>query len=114
MGKVGKFIVDPKVGAYCDVTLDNGEKVIVNHDKGSLKGGHVSLEKKKWMGLGSDRLFVCDLDTPAGKGLLARLTRDAPADSARATPIGAFAEYVKECKSADDAKVKLEALLTGA
>jgi hypothetical protein len=114
MGKVGKFVVDPKVGAYCDVTLDSGEKVIVNHDKGSLKGGHVSLEKKKWMGFGSERLFVCDLDTPAGKEVLARLTRDAPADSARATPIGAFADYVKDCGSADDAKARLQALLMGA
>lgn len=113
MGKVGRFVTDPN-GAYCDVTLDSGEKVIVNHDKGGFKGGHVSLEKKKWMGLGSDRLFTCDLETPAGKAALARLTQGAPADSARATPLGAFAEYVKDCTSADEAKARLAALLTGA
>jgi hypothetical protein len=113
MGKVGRFITDPKAGAYCDVTLDNGDKITVNHDKGGFKGGHVSLEKKKWMGLGSERLFVCDLDAPTGKAALARLTQGTPVDSVRATPLGAFAEYVKDCKSADDVKSKCEALLAG-
>ena len=113
MGKVGRFVVDPKAGAYCDVTLDSGEKVIVNHDRGGFKGGSVSLEKKKWMGLGSDRLFVCDLESAAGKAALARLTEGAAPDTARATPLGAFAEYVKDCKSADDAKAKCEALMAG-
>jgi len=113
MGKVGRFVVDPKAGAYCDVTLDNGDKLIVNHDKGGFKGGHVSLEKKKWMGLGSDLLFTCDLDTPPGKAALTRLTQGAPPESVRATPLGAFADYVKDSKSADDAKAKCEALLAG-
>jgi hypothetical protein len=113
MGKVGRFVVDPKAGAYCDVTLDNGEKLIVNHDKGGFKGGHVSLEKKKWMGLGSERLFICDLDNPAVRAALARLTQGVPADSARATPLGAFAEFVKDCKSAEEAKAKCEALVAG-
>lgn len=114
MGKVGRFISDPKAGAYCDVTLDNGDKLAVNHDKGGFKGGHVTIEKKKWMGLGSERLFSCDLDSPAGKAALARLTQGAASDSARATPLGAFAEYVKDAKSADDAKTKCEALVAGA
>jgi hypothetical protein len=114
MGKVGRFITDPKAGAYCDVTLDNGDKIIVNHEKGGFKGGSLTLEKKKWMGLGSERLFSCDLDSDRGKAALARLTRDLPPDSARATPLGAFAEYVKDCKNADDAKAKCEALMAGA
>jgi hypothetical protein len=114
MGKVGRFVTDPKAGAYCDVTLDNGEKVIVNHDKGGFKGGHLTVEKKKWMGLGSERLFDCDLDNPAGKAALARLTQGVPSDTARATPLGAFADYIKDCKSADEAKAKCEALLAGA
>jgi hypothetical protein len=114
MGKVGRFVVDPKAGAYCDVTLDNGEKLIVNHDKGGFKGGHLSLEKKKWMGLGSERLFICDLDSPAGTAAVARLTEGVAPDTARATPLGAFAEYVKDCKGADEAKAKCEALVAGA
>jgi hypothetical protein len=114
MGKVGRFISDPKAGAYCDVTLDNGDKLTVNHDKGGFKGGRLTIEKKKWMGLGSERLFSCDLDSAAGKVALTRLTQGAAAASARATPLGAFAEYVKDCKSADDAKTKCDTLMSGA
>jgi hypothetical protein len=44
MGKVGRFVVDPKAGAYCDVTLDNGEKLIVNHEKGGFKGGVLTVD----------------------------------------------------------------------
>ena len=113
MGKVGRFITDPKAGAYCDVTLDNGDKVVVNHTKGGFKGGSLSVERKKWMGLGSERLFVCDLDSAAGKAALERLTQGAGADTVRATPLGAFAEYVKDSKSADDARVRCEALVAG-
>jgi hypothetical protein len=31
MPKVGRFVTDPRAGAYCQITLDSGEKVIVNH-----------------------------------------------------------------------------------
>jgi hypothetical protein len=112
MGKVGRFITDPKAGAYCDVTLDNGDKLVVNHEKGGFKGGRLTVEKTKWMGFSSERLFVCDLDAVQGKTVLARLTHGVAPSSARATPLGAFAEYVKDCKSADDAKARLAALLT--
>jgi hypothetical protein len=114
MGKVGRFITDPKAGAYCDVTLDNGDTVTVNHEKGGFKGGYLTVEKKKWMGLGSERLFLCDLDSPPGKAALARLTGGVPPDSARATPLGAFAEYVKDCTSAADVRGKCETLMSGA
>jgi hypothetical protein len=109
MGKVGRFVVDPKAGAYCDVTLDSGDRIIVNHDKGGFKGGHVTLEKKKWMGLGSDQLCTIDLDSAAGKAALARLTAGVPSDSALATPLGAVAEFVKDCRSVEDVKTKCEA-----
>jgi hypothetical protein len=37
MVKVGRFVSDPRAGAYCHITLDGGEKVIVHHkDAGSL------------------------------------------------------------------------------
>jgi len=39
MGKVGRFVSDPKAGAYCQIVLDGGEKILVNHDKGGFKGG---------------------------------------------------------------------------
>ena len=38
MAKVGRFVTDPKAGAYCQITLDSGEKIVVNHDEGRLQG----------------------------------------------------------------------------
>jgi hypothetical protein len=38
MGKVGRFVTDPKAGAFCQITLDSGEKILVSHDKGGFKG----------------------------------------------------------------------------
>ena len=52
MGKVGRFITDPKAGAYCQVTLDSGDKLIVNHAKGGFKGGPLTIETTKWWGGG--------------------------------------------------------------
>jgi hypothetical protein len=114
MGKVGRFVVDPKAGAYCQITLDSGQKIIVNHDKGGFKGGHITIELAKLMGLSSERIFTCDLDGADGKAALTRLTRDAPKDSVGATPLGAFVEYVKDARSVDEVKTKCAALLQGA
>ena len=52
MPRVGRFVTDPRAGAYGQITLDSGEKVMVNHDKG---------------GFSSDRIWACDLDSPAGQ-----------------------------------------------
>ena len=112
MTKVGRFVTDPKAGAYCQITLDSGEKVIVNHDKGGFKGGNLTVETTKWWG-GGQRIFACNLDTPEGQAALARLTRGAPEGSALATPLGAFVEYVKDCKSVDDIKARGAALIAG-
>jgi hypothetical protein len=111
MGKVGRFVVDPKAGAYCQITLDSGQKIIVNHDKGGFKGGHITIEQPKLMGFSSERVFICDLDGADGKAALARLTRDVPKESAAATPLGAFVEYVKDARSVDEVKAKCAALL---
>jgi hypothetical protein len=111
MAKVGRFITDPKAGAYCDIVLDNGDKILVNHSKGGFKGGWLTIEKRKW--LGSDILVKCDLDSAEGKGALARLTKGIPADDAHATPLYAFVEYVKDCASADEVKAKCTALMAG-
>ena len=112
MPKVGRFITDPRAGAYCQITLDSGEKVIVNHDKGGFKGGHLSVETTKWWG-GGQRVFTCDLDSPEGKAALTRLTAGAPEGSALATPLGAFVEYVKDCASVDDVRTRGATLLAG-
>jgi hypothetical protein len=112
MAKVGRFVVDPKAGAYCQLTLDSGEKLIVNHDKGGFKGGHLTIEKTKWWGAG-ERVVACDLDSVAGKAAMARLTEGVAEGRADATPLGAFVNYVKDCKSSDDVKAKCAALLGG-
>jgi hypothetical protein len=112
MTKVGRFITDPKAGAYCQITLDSGEKIVVNHDKGGFKGGKLGIETSKWWG-GGQRVFGCDLDTAEGKATLAKLTRGAAEGSALATPLGALVEYVKECKSVDEIKARCAVLTAG-
>ena len=80
MAKVGRFITDPKAGAYCQITLDSGEKIVVNHDKGGFKGGKLTIETTKWWG-GGQRVFACNLDGPEGKAAMSRLTTPAAASS---------------------------------
>ena len=111
MAKAGPFITDPRAGAYCWVTLDSGEKVIVNHDKGGFKGGRITLDVSKLMGFSSDRIFACDLDSPEGKAALAQLTRNVPEGSVQATPLGAFVELVTGCPSAAAVKKRCAALV---
>jgi hypothetical protein len=112
MGKVGRFVTDPKAGAYCQLTLDSGEKIIVNHDQGGFKGGHLTIEVSKFMGFSSDRIYACDLDSPQGKAILTHLTREASPGSVAATPLGAFVEYVKDCGSVADMKTRCAALMS--
>jgi hypothetical protein len=110
MAKVGRFVTDPKAGAYCQITLDSGEKIVVNHDKGGFKGGRLTIELTKFLGLSSERIFTCDLDGAAGKAALTELTRDAVEGSAVATPLGAFVELVRDCASVADVKKRCAAL----
>ena len=112
MAKVGRFITDPKAGAYCQITLDSGEKILVNHDKGGFKGGNLTIETTKWWG-GGQRVFACNLDGPDGQAALARLARGAAEGSVRATPLGAFVEHLKDCKSVEEIKARCTALLAG-
>lgn len=110
MAKVGRFVTDPKAGAYCQITLDSGEKVIVNHEKGGFKGGRLTVEVSKFFGFSSDRIYTCDLDGPEGKAILTHLTRDARHGSVEATPLGAFVEYVKNSASVAEVKAKCSTL----
>ena len=112
MGKVGRFITDPKAGAYCQVTLDSGDKLIVNHARGGFKGGPLTIETTKWWG-GGRRIVSIDLDSAEGKAAVATLTAGHSAESVLATPLGAFAEYVKDCRSVDEVTRKCEALVRG-
>ncbi|HEV8436947.1 MAG TPA: hypothetical protein VGT40_02530 [Methylomirabilota bacterium] len=112
MGKVGRFVTDPKAGAYCQITLDGGEKVLVNHDKGGFKGGTVTISKVKMMGFSSEMLFTCLLDSPEGQRAMAHLTLGVEPGSVRATPLGAFVEYVKDCKDTGALKAHCTSLVS--
>jgi hypothetical protein len=112
MTKVGRFITDPKAGAYCQIVLDSGDKLVVNHDKGGFKGGRVVIETSKWWG-GGQRVFSCDLDSAEGKAMLAKLTQGAAEGTVQATPLGALVEHIKDCRSVDEVKTRCGALMAG-
>jgi hypothetical protein len=106
MSKVGRFVTDPKAGSYCQITLNSGEKIIVNHDKQQLL-----IEQSKLFGFSSDRLFACDLGTAEGQAALGRLTQGATTGSADATPLGALVKHVKDCGTAADVKARCATLM---
>jgi hypothetical protein len=112
MAKVGRVVVDSKVGAHCTITLDSGEKIIVNHDKAEVRGGSVTIERLKLLGFSSDRLLRCDLEREPGTSILRFLTRDAVAGSPEATPLGAFVKYLASCRSSGEVVSRCAALLT--
>ena len=104
MAKVGRFIVDPKAGSYCQIDLDDGKKVLVNHEKAGPQGGRLMVtEKKLW---GGETFLDLKLETAEGKSALARLTQGAPEGSARATPLGAFVEALKDATSVADVRAR--------
>jgi len=111
MAKVGRFVIDPKAGSYCQITLDSGDKILVNHDKGGFKGGTLTIAQTKWMGLAGDTFFTFCLDGPEGQAAIGRLTKGVDPASARATPLGAFVEYVKDCTDVAAVKSKCAALV---
>ena len=111
MGKVGRFVTDPRAGAYCQITLDSGEKILVNHDKGGFKGGTLTITQTKWMGLAGDTVFTCDLDGSKGKAAIARLTKGVDQQSALATPLGAFVEHIKDCRDVAGVKSRCASLM---
>lgn len=114
MAKIGTFVTDPKAGGYCRITLDSGQKIIINHAQGGFKGGPLTIEEVKWMGLGTgEMLFRCDLDSLQGKDILAELTGGAKSGTADATPLGAFVNYVKDCRSIAEVKARCSALTGG-
>jgi len=113
MAKVGRFITDPRVGAYCQVTLDSGEKLVVNHDTASREGGRLTIEVSKLLGFSSERIFTCDLGTPEGRPVLAALTRPAEPGSPEANPLGALVRVVKDCRTVADVKARCAVLASG-
>ena len=110
MAKVGRFVSDPTAGSYCQITFESGEKIVLSHDKGGFKGGRLSIEVSKLLGLRSMRIFDLDLDSTEGKSALAQLTRDAQPRTVEATPLGAFVAHLRSCRSVDYVKAKCSAI----
>ncbi|HTK93826.1 MAG TPA: hypothetical protein VL948_26585 [Verrucomicrobiae bacterium] len=110
MAKVGRFVTDPRAGSYCQITLNSGEKIVVSHDKGGFKGGTVTIETVKFLGLGSEKIFACELDSDRGRSALGRLTAAATPGSVEATPLGAFVELVKTCSSVAEVRARCDGL----
>ena len=106
--KVGRFVSDSKAGAYCQIALECGEKILVNHDKAGFKGGAgVTISQVNCLGLGDETVFQCDLESAAGKAAMAGLTTGLDPESVGATPLGAFVEHGQAC--GDFAAVKSKA-----
>jgi len=112
MAKVGRFITDPKAGAYCQITLDSGEKILVHHEGSGFKDGRITIDVLKFLGFGSDRVFTCDLDSPEGRAALTHLTRDARPGSVEGTALGTFVAHVKSCTSVAEVKASCAALMS--
>ncbi|HEX9818184.1 MAG TPA: hypothetical protein VGD07_01030 [Methylomirabilota bacterium] len=111
MAKVGRFVIDPKLGAYCMVALDDGKKILVNHEN-DAQGGRMMVAESKWWG--GETLLDVRLDTPEGKAAVPRLTAGAAADSPRATPLGALVDALKDCASLDDVRARCQAIRAAA
>jgi hypothetical protein len=103
MAKVGRFVIDPKLGAYCQIVLDDGAKILVNHEK-DTGGGRMMVAEKRWWG--GETFLDLRLDDREGQAALARLTANAAPDSPRATPLGALVEVLKECRSLADVRAR--------
>ena len=111
MAKVGRWVTDPKAGAYCTLTFNTGEKIVINHDKGGFKGGWIVIERLKFFGFSSERVFACHLDGEEGKAALTSITGDVEPRSLDATPLGAFVKYVKNSESVAEVKARCGALM---
>jgi hypothetical protein len=109
MSKVGRFVTDPKAGTYCHVRLDSGDKILVSHEKERGEVGHLAVEISKWLGLGSTRICILDLDTAEGRASFLRVTAAVP-QRPEATPLEALVEYVKEARDVDDLRGRCHAL----
>jgi hypothetical protein len=111
MGNVGRCITD-RAGSYCRIALQSGDTIIVKHEKRG-PGGWLTIERLKLLGFSSDRLFACNLDSPHGQAILAKLTRGAEPGTPAATPLGAAVAFVKDAETLRELKTRCAALMSG-
>ena len=65
------------------------------------------------MGFSSDRIWACNLESPAGQEVLAWLTRGAEPGSLAATPLGAAVEFVKDAGTLAELRTRYAAMMVG-
>ena len=111
MPRVGRIVTDPRAGMYCHVTLDSGEKIVVSHDRGGVKGGMLAIEVSRFLGFRSERIFACNLDSPQGQAILTWLTRGAEPGTLAATPLGAGIEFVRDAVTLAELRTRCASLM---
>jgi hypothetical protein len=100
MAKIGQVVTIP-TGSYCNITLDSGEKIVVNHEagrRGDSAGARLTIERLKLMGFSSERVVLIDLGTTEGKIALAELTKEATPGPA-GSPLHVLVGYIQGCGS---------------
>ena len=114
MARVGQVVTIP-TGSYCNITLDSGEKIIVNHEpgaRGASTGARLTVDRLKLLGFSSETVVQIALDTAEGKAALASLTKERTA----VTPgplLQVFVAYVQGCASVADVVARCQQLLQG-
>lgn len=112
-GNVGPYRTGPS-GAYCEIGLANGQKIIVSHDKGpGFTGGRLTIEHSRLLGFNTQLIFSCDLDSVDGKAALEYISRDGSGAPARIAPLIAFVRHVKDCASVADVRRICSGLIHG-
>jgi hypothetical protein len=115
MPRVGRFLTDQQGGLHCQIVLDSGQKVFVYHDKGGTiggsRGGLLTIELSRFMGFASDRIFACNLDSPAGQAILAMMTQGTELGSLANTPLGAAIAFVTTAATVAELRTKCAALM---
>ena len=109
MSRVGPFVTD-RTGAYCEIRLPSGEKIIVGHDKGDFGPGRLTIVHSRWFGFFAETIFSCDLGSADGKAAIDYITRNMPN---RLAPLLAFVEHVKDCASVADVRRACSGVIPG-
>ena len=114
MAKVGQVVTIP-TGSYCNITLDSGEKIIVNHElggRGASAGARLSVDRLKLMGFSSEKVVQIDLDTAEGKGALAELMKEGTPGTL-GSPLRLLVTHIHGCASVAEVVARCQQLLQG-
>ena len=112
MARVGQIVAIP-TGSYCNITLDSGEKIIVNHQlggRGASAGARLTIDRLKLMGFSSEAVVQIDLETAAGKAALAELTKEGALGQA-GSPLRGLVAHVQGCASVAEVVARCQQLL---